>query len=113
MVYRLVFSGQTRKEGESWRRDRGMLFSVIGAAWLIVLCLADKREKKARADGETEACRFFLSQPNRRLIHVRRASVVRPSFVNHNFQSTSPKLLGESKPNVTWGIYGKGHQKFL
>ena len=30
-----------------------MLFSMIGAAWFIVLCLADKREKKAR-DGETE-----------------------------------------------------------
>ena len=53
LVYRLVFGGQTRKEGESCRRDRGMLFSMIGAVWFIVLCLADKREKKARADGET------------------------------------------------------------
>ena len=29
---------------------------MIGATCFIVLCLADKRERKARADGETEVC---------------------------------------------------------
>ena len=36
-----------------------LLFSMIGAAWFTVLCLADKREKKARADGETEVYYFL------------------------------------------------------
>ena len=36
-----------------------MLFFLIGAAWFIVLCLADKREKKERADDQTEVCYFL------------------------------------------------------
>ena len=36
-----------------------MLFSMIGAAWFIVLRMTDKREKKARADGETKVCYFL------------------------------------------------------
>ena len=36
-----------------------MLFSLIGATWFIMLCMADKREKKARADSKTEVCYFL------------------------------------------------------
>ena len=36
-----------------------MLFCMIGAVWFIMLCLADKREKKAKADCETEVCYFL------------------------------------------------------
>ena len=32
---------------------------MIGGAWFIVLRFADKREKKARADSETEVCYFL------------------------------------------------------
>ena len=32
---------------------------MIGGAWFIMLWLADKREKKARTDGETEVCLMF------------------------------------------------------
>ena len=32
---------------------------MIGGAWFIVLCMADKREKKARADCESEVCYFL------------------------------------------------------
>ena len=32
---------------------------MIGAAWFILLCMGDKREKKAKADGESEVCYFL------------------------------------------------------
>ena len=60
-----------------------MLFSIIGAAWFIVLCLANTCETKARSDGKTEVCLMFLAHLSRRLrgelIYIVYRSSRRPS----------------------------------
>ena len=37
---------------------------------------------------------------------------IRPS-VHHFQRSSSPKLLGQSKPNFMWSLHGSGEQKFV
>ena len=50
-----------------------------------------------------------------RIPMVRRPSSVRPSSVRRSqFQtSSSPKALGQSKPNFMWSLLGKGERKFV
>ena len=49
-----------------------------------------------------------------RIPMVRRPSVVRPSVRRSQFQtSSSPKPLGQSKPNFMWSLLWKGERKFV
>ena len=77
--------------------NRSKMFMVMKCKYLLFINIEDS---------------VFISSPepsgSQGELIVYPCSVVRPSVVHHFQRSSSLKQLGQSKPNFTWSIYGKG-----